>query len=142
MSAELIAKFLSEAAKKSSQPSEEAVKKMVGMLTGSKESKLTPQETATILSNRLEIFTKSYEFKRGDLVRWKKGFQNKALPRENEPAIVIDVLQNPVMDNEENGGSAYFQEPLNLILGVLDPDGDFLTFHFDKRRFEPYVVEK
>jgi hypothetical protein len=31
----------------------------------------------------------------------------------------------------------YFGKPLNLVLAILDSDGDFLEFRYDGRRFEP-----
>jgi len=53
------------------------------------------------------------------------------------------VLDAPLLDNEEESGSTYFRDPLSLVLGVIwdrDPGrGDFVTFHFDGRRFEPWV---
>ena len=75
----------------------------------------------------------------GQIVRWKKGLKNRRFPRYDEPAVVVEILSKPVFDEEQKGaGSSYFQEPLELRLGILDPeDGDFVIFHFDRRRFEP-----
>ena len=54
--------------------------------------------------------------------------------------MVREVLATPVFDEREQGrcaGSPYFGEPLNLVLAILDSDGDFLEFRYDGRRFEP-----
>jgi hypothetical protein len=70
----------------------------------------------------------------------ESGLKNRATPGYNEVAIVREVLVAPVFDSCEAGkcaGSPYFGEPLTLVLGILDPDGDFLEFHYDGRRFEP-----
>ncbi len=95
------------------------------------------------LRNGRKKFNEKYDFKPGDLVVWKKGMKNKARPAYDEPAIVMEVLKEPLKDGEEqNSGSPYFNEPLDLILGISDEDGDFLIFHYDKRRFEPYQENK
>ena len=53
--------------------------------------------------------------------------------------MVIDVLQQAVYDHEERGaGSSYFREPLDIVLGIVDEEGDFLVFYLDSRRFEPF----
>ena len=80
----------------------------------------------------------SYEFKAGDILVWKKGLKNRARPAENEPIVVLEILETPTFDTEKGAGSAYFKEPLDLIAGLVDSDGDFIIFYFDKRRFEPY----
>lgn len=86
-----------------------------------------------------EMFDKVYDFIPGDLVVWKKGLRNKARPALNEPAIVMQILDTPLRDqNKQDSGTPYFNEPLDLVLGLIDEDGEFALFHYDKRRFEPY----
>lgn len=93
----------------------------------------------------LTILAKSFltknHFQSGDLVRWKMGLKNKKLPEEDASAIVIEVLDQPVFDDEKNSGTTYFREPLDVVIALLDDDGDFLTFHVDGRRFEPVSPE-
>lgn len=86
-----------------------------------------------------EMFDKLYDFKSGDLVVWKKGLRNKVKPALNEPAIVMQILDTPLRDQDkQDSGTPYFNEPLDLVLGLIDEDGEFALFHYDKRRFEPY----
>lgn len=85
-----------------------------------------------------QTFIQSYSFTEGQIVKWKKGLKNKKLPEETQPAIVIKVLTSPVLKGEKDSGSSYFREPLDLILGMVDRKGKFATFHYDKRRFEPW----
>ncbi|TVQ85703.1 MAG: hypothetical protein EA400_14890 [Chromatiaceae bacterium] len=65
------------------------------------------------------------------------------MPLPGEPAVVVSVLESPVPDNEQESGSTYFREPLDLVLGVIwdkEPHrGDFVLFHFDSRRFLPWA---
>jgi hypothetical protein len=91
-----------------------------------------------LLKELFETLELAHEFIPGQLVRWKKGLKNRRLPKEGEPAVVVAVLADPVLNQLAEPGSAYFREPLDIILGLLDSDGDFLTFYFDKRRFEPF----
>lgn len=74
-------------------------------------------------------------FKPGDLVQWKLGLKNKRRPAMGELAVVIEVLPSPIFDAHKGASVAYFREPLDIRLGLLDEDGDFLIYHFDSRRF-------
>lgn len=96
-------------------------------------------DKATDLQRLRRAMLATHVFKAGDLVRWKPGLKNRKRPAEGEPAIVFEVLDTPLFDPDSDGaGTPYFREPLSIMLGVLDDDGDFLTFHFDARRFEPF----
>jgi hypothetical protein len=82
-------------------------------------------------------------FKKGQLIRWKAGLKNRILPAYNEPVIVRDVLAEPLYDSCETArctGSPFFGEPLTLVVGLIDPDGDFVELRYDGRRFEAYNV--
>ena len=81
-------------------------------------------------------------FSPGQIVQWKAGMRNRFLPAYGELAIVMEVLNPPILDTDaENAGTNYFREPLSLVLGLHDPDGDFQIFHFDGRRFEVIAVQ-
>lgn len=81
-------------------------------------------------------------FQPGKFVQWKAGMQNRKFPRAGEPAIVMEVFSAPLFSqNPDNEGSNVFREPLSLVLGILDEDGDFLLFHYDGRRFEVMADE-
>jgi hypothetical protein len=125
-----------------SKGKEDVPQGLADLLKASSERSLNlpPNEIATILVRRLEMFRIEHQFNVGQVVRWKEGLRNKRLPRVGEPAIVVEVLEAPIRADSD-AGSAYFCEPLDIVLGVLDPDGDFVTFYFDKRRFEPYREE-
>ncbi len=86
------------------------------------------------------LIGETYTFKHGDIIRWKRGMKNKRHPANDTPIVVIEVLEAPVYDKESDAGSPYFREPLTLKAGCLDGDGDFLIFHYDSRRFEPYTL--
>jgi len=77
--------------------------------------------------------------KAGVLVQWKPGLRNRKTPDYGNPAIIVDVLEAPLVNMESKMYTPYFREPLDIIIGVLDDDGDFLLWYVDSRRFEPYT---
>lgn len=85
-----------------------------------------------------DIFSQNNNFQKGQFVKWKKGLKNRKFPEENQPAIVIELLDESIIQSERDSGTPYFREPLDIALGIIDRNGDFLIFHYDKRRFEPY----
>jgi len=57
----------------------------------------------------------------------------------------MEVLDPPVVDGERESGSTYFNEPLDLVLGLFMDNGpargQLLTWHFDGRRLQPSTRE-
>ena len=97
-------------------------------------------EQARRLAELAAAMDTPHTFHEGQFVRWKPGIKNCATPAYNEVAVVREVLVAPVFDACEQAscaGSPYFGEPLTLVLAILDPEGDFLEFRYDGRRFEP-----
>lgn len=81
-----------------------------------------------------------HEFEPGDLITWKCAeLQDKTEPEIGHPAIVLEVLDEPVVSwknymNEE--ASHYTWGRLDLIIGVMpDSDGELRHFGVDSRRF-------
>jgi hypothetical protein len=132
-------------------PAEEELAKLLGLAEageasaeadGSAEVAVDPldrEEQVVRLKACAKRFNRKHVFEAGQLVQWKKGLRNKRTPNYGEPMAVIEVLAEPVFATEQSAGSPYFREPLTLILGAVDKDGDFITFYFDARRFEPYT---
>ena len=85
------------------------------------------------LKQAFETFNQKNTFKPGDIVEWKPGMKHK---RSEGPFIVVEVLDEPIVDAVVEPGSAYFREPLDLILGSFI-GGDFVTFYYDSRRVQP-----
>ena len=99
-------------------------------------------DLSTILQTRYRLLNDHHAFAPGDLVHWKPGLKNKTCPLYAQPAVV-DVLDPPVRrQDQDEAGSTYFREPLDLVLGLIWNSGagrgDFLTFHVDSRRFQPW----
>ncbi|EDN70659.1 hypothetical protein BGP_3825 [Beggiatoa sp. PS] len=77
--------------------------------------------TQEYLENLLLLYRKfndNNEFTPGQLVRWKPGLKNRKLPQENQPAVVIDVLDTPIYADTDPG-TPYFHEPLDIALALI-----------------------
>ena len=82
------------------------------------------------------LYQTRYTFKPGDIVEWKPGLKNK---RSDGPFVVVEVLREAALAETKDGGSPYFREPLDIVLGHFDSDGDFMIYHYDSRRLQ--IVE-
>lgn len=71
----------------------------------------------------------------GDILVWKEGLKNRKFPKYDEPCIVIEVLEEPIVNDISGINSAYYKEPNDIKLGIIAPEDDFVTFYFDSRRF-------
>jgi hypothetical protein len=116
---------------------EESLDELLGDLEG---------DLSAVLLERYRLLNQRHAFKPGDRVCWKPGLRNRRLPAYGTPAVVLEVLDPPITDGETESGSTYFREPLSLVLGLFwdrEPGrGDFVIFHFDGRRFEPFDPER
>ncbi len=103
-------------------------------------------DPAAALRERFNQWQQRYNFAPGDLVTWKPGLKNHRYPRIGQPAVILEVLAEPVMDQEPDAGSHYFREPLDVVLGMFIDEGPhrgvFLNWYFDSRRFQPWVPEE
>lgn len=113
------------------------------MLDGSAHALELAQELTNDRDEHLRALQRQFAtapamgFRPGQIVQWKPGMKNRLIPVYGEPAIVMEVLNPPVFDpNKDLDGTSLYREPLNLVLGIQEADGDFLTFHYDARRFE------
>lgn len=104
-----------------------------------KEEKNYGEDDINLLKLVCQRFLEKESFEVGEIVKWKENLQNRKFPFPNQPAIVVAILNEPLVNKEDESGSPYFLENLDIILGVIDPDGTFLTFYYDSKRFERYV---
>jgi len=69
---------------------------------------------------------------------WKDGLKNRVRPDYGQPAIVVEVLEAPVVHPTAESLTSDLQDKLDIVLGVMTEDNLFAFFHFDRARFEPY----
>lgn len=133
MEEESLERLLSSASPSASQKLKKA---LTVALAEHNSPNVSPEELRTRLQSRFNSFKSCHEFREGELVRWKEGLRNRSRPGDDEYGIVVEILDSPVIAHEHESGTPYFREPLDLVVGILDSDGDFICFHFDSRRFE------
>lgn len=104
----------------------------------SEEEKNYGEEYLVQLKSACKNFLRKESFEVGQIVKWKENLKNRRLPHKNQPAIVITILDEPVISTDDESGSPYFLETLDIILGIIVDDGTFQTFYYDSRRFEAY----
>ena len=110
------------------------MKMFIDSLNASKDDDSAIQE----LKKSYEAYISNESLSTGDIVSWKTGMRNRTLPNYRQPAIVIEKLQYPIFDESQNAGSQYFHEPLDLRVGFLDDNNQFVIYFYDSRRFEKY----
>eukprot|EP00727_Mastigamoeba_balamuthi_P010807 m51a1_g6349 hypothetical protein (242) ;mRNA; r:79196-80218 len=94
-------------------------------------------DCARKLLHKYEQFTTRAAFKPGDLVKWKAGLVNRRLPAPDSVAIVSRVYDQPIYDpHKKDAGNAYWREPLDIAIAIVDTEDEFVEFHFDSRRFQ------
>jgi hypothetical protein len=99
------------------------------------------EDAAQHLCVLLERLTNGREqaLRPGMLATWKPGLKNRRFPRYGEPVVVVALLDTPIINPGDESGLPYFREPLDLLLGVVrGDDREFLVYHVDRRRFQPY----
>lgn len=95
---------------------------------------MSPGEKVHVLRQCYAELGKVNTFAPGDLVTWKPGLKNR---RVDGPMIVVEVLDTPVLAELNESGSPYFREVLDLKIGIVDTDADFLIFHMGSNRLMP-----
>jgi len=106
---------------------------------GKAEKTVSEKEAKAIraISDRFRAYNTPQQFSPGDIVKWKQGMRNRRFPPNDGVAIVTKVYDKPIYDEKaKESGSPQFHDPMTVILGVIDEDGDFVEFHYDGSRFE------
>ena len=92
-----------------------------------KQVKMLRERLQTLLTSPAE------PLRVGDRVYWKPHMKHKKRP-DHEAAIVMEVLEQPILD-EDKPGSQYWHESLDVKIAMLDTDKEFVSYYFDSRRF-------
>jgi len=105
---------------------------------GDHERRLDPSYREALRA-RYSAYASENVINQGDFVEWIPGLKNRRKPDYGEPVIVVEVRTNPTFAEDRDPNSAYYREKLDLVLGLLDEDDEFIVFHFDSSRFRAFV---
>jgi hypothetical protein len=104
---------------------------------GDKKGASASQKSPEELRAMFDKLSENHDFCPGDVIVWKENMRNKTLPEYGQPVVVTQVKPGHVSPNEESG-SCYYREPIDLVIGTIDEDGELREWYVDSRRFEPY----
>lgn len=94
---------------------------------------------AELLKSHHESYTKQDpKIQEGALVQWKDWMKSRDAPAYGEPAIVVKLLDEPILAQGSDSDSI---EYLDVALGVLGDDSEFIIRYYDSHRFKAYEVE-
>lgn len=117
--------------------SKELIKSLIhDALMENESSNLTLKEKLQLLKECKELISNKYDFKIGDIAKWKPNLKNRGMPEYDEPMIVLETLEIPILDNEDGPSSTYFNEPLDIVVGFIADEGEFISYYFDSRRLQ------
>lgn len=83
-------------------------------------------------------YLRKHEFEPGQAVQWKPEMRDRNLPRYGQPAVVLEVLREPVVCRDDPTRNIA-PDQYDLILAIMCPDGFVFTVMADSRRYEPYT---
>lgn len=92
----------------------------------------SPNYARSLSKAAADYMAEPEQFNPGDLVTWKASLRNRRFPAYGRPAVVIEVVPGRTISSDEAKG---IPEPIDLTLGILDGDGDFMVYHYEGRRF-------
>lgn len=86
-----------------------------------------------------EVFHQQHSFSEGDLIQFKPGMKHRKVPGKGQPAVVMELLEEPLKDPQAGFGDHYATCQYDMIIGVF-MKGEFINFYADSRRYEPFVA--
>jgi len=104
--------------------------------------KLAPEFEALRLRDALAAFNVEHQFAPGMIVRQKDQARIYADFGDNNLAIVVRVLDEPIIHNSGDTGASTFGSVVDMVIGSIEVGGqsgkpNFVIWHVDSRRFEP-----
>ena len=86
------------------------------------------------------LLTEQNKFNVGDIVVWKEGLRNRRYPDYKQPAVVLQVYNEPI-SNEDPETDEDFDIKIGISIKNEDDDSDvFLAFNVNSNRFSSFVV--
>jgi len=93
-----------------------------------------PNEYVEKLENRRTSIKDRKHLKEGNIIIWKEGLKNKRLPNYDQPAIVLKRIDPPNINKDDS-----FSEELDIQIGFITDDDEFLVFNYDSSRFQLFT---
>ena len=105
-----------------------------------RSEKVTFQDPTDLLG-RFSSYQEGHSFKPGDLVTWKVGLRNRLHPSTNQPAVVMAVFPT-ILSKHKVSNTILSFVPVDIEIGIIDIDDEFMVFAVDSQRFQPWVGDQ
>lgn len=114
---------------------------LAALIAAAAETKDKAQRSVTCeeLAALREMFIAPRDFKPGDFVTQIEGLQIYTEPNVGNPAIVLEMMPEPILNPDGRFGSTTYRSVTDMIIGFTDDSHTFNVLHVDSRRFEHYV---
>jgi hypothetical protein len=105
--------------------------------------KVAPDIEAILLRDALTVLNVEHTFAPGMIVRQKRQARLYRMLGDNDLAIVVRMLPEPIMSQEFSVNNTLYRHEVDMVIGSIEYAGIdrqqpiFATFHVDSRRFEP-----
>lgn len=91
------------------------------------------------LRNAYDLINKPRDFEVGDLVTWKDPcMKNASLPKDCNSFAIVVRFEGPTRGSDSVGGNQY-SDFKDMVIGVIDEDGDYSEFTAASRRMKKFV---
>jgi hypothetical protein len=94
-------------------------------------------QTRAMLADALAVLDKKYSFKRGDVVRYKRGLENNRLPPCGGLALFLTYAGPRYQMERADYGHPLATYDVDCVIGVLLPNGALAEYHCCSRYLEP-----
>ena len=95
-----------------------------------------------VLRNAYDLINKPRDFEVGDLVTWKDPcMKNASLPKDCNSFAIVVRFEGPTRGSDSVGSNQYseYSDFKDMVIGVIDQDGDYSEFTAASRRMKKFV---
>lgn len=106
---------------------------------------MTTDEKIAMYKEIAGAYNTRHEFKVGDVIKMKpelKGVAYFRSPKASQPAVVVDVFDEPIRNQAAEDGETTYLAPLDIRICTMLPTGRTLIFPADSRYFMPYQQDE
>ena len=91
------------------------------------------------LRNAYDLINQPRDFEVGDLVTWKDHcMRNSSMPKDCNSFGIVVRFEEPVRGSDNIGGNQY-SDFKDMVIGVIDEDGDYYEFMAASRRMKKFA---
>lgn len=92
-----------------------------------------------ILRNAYNLISKPRDFEVGDLVTWKDPcLKNATLPKDCNSFGIVVRFEDPTRGSDAIGSNQY-SDFKDMVIGMIDEDGDYSEFTSASRRIKKFI---